>query len=234
MRARSAHRVRPVKRVTGVALAVAIASSAMLGATFGATRAEAETTRAASAASAPKTVDPLDLQDVESPEGTSHRSGSVVPALSWIALQLIPSPELVSAHGTAHFGARWQVTPLLYSFGVHRGEPRLRSFLIEPILRHSGSLELFVSPEYLNITSHGADRWYMRPGLRAYFPLIERGDYLSCSIGTSYAIAPTPNGSGVGYEIGVYSFFGVLGVQITYAPARLPVDWIATLSFRYF
>jgi len=157
-------------------------------------------------------------------------AGAIALAL-WTASQLVPSPEIAAGHGAAHFGMRWQATPLLYSFGVHRGAFPLRSFVVEPVVRHSGSLEIFVSPEYLSIRDE--QRWLVRPGLRAYFPLAQRGDYLSCSIGTSYAIAARGH-SGVAYEGRIYTLFGVLGVQVTYAPAREPADWIATLAFRYF
>jgi hypothetical protein len=158
----------------------------------------------------------------------------VLPAIFWTLTQLVPNPEIAGAHGDAYFGARWQVTPLLYSFGVHRGAPPVRSFLVEPVLRHSGSIELFVSPEYLATGESAATRWFLRPGLRAYFLLAQRGDYLSCSLGTSYVLAETRAHSGAAYEAGLYTLFGVLGVQITYSPTREPADWIATLSFRYF
>jgi hypothetical protein len=153
-------------------------------------------------------------------------------AITWLVAQLVPSPSIAGAHGGALFGARWQVTPLLYSFGVHRGTPPLRTFMVEPLVRHSGSIEAYVSPEYLARDGGADERWLVRPGIRAYFPLAERGDALSCSIGTSYALLR--GHSGVAYEAGLYTLYGVLGVQLTYAPAREPADWIATLSFRYF
>jgi hypothetical protein len=152
--------------------------------------------------------------------------------ITWLVTQLVPSPSIAGARGETMFGARWQVTPLLYSFGVHRGTPPLRAFMVEPLVRHSGSIEAYVSPEYLAREGGAEDRWLMRPGIRAYFPLVERGDSLSCSLGTSYALLR--GHSGVAYEAGLYTLFGVFGVQMTYAPAREPADWIATLSFRYF
>lgn len=158
----------------------------------------------------------------------------LAPAILWVATQLVPSPEIAAAHGEAHFGMRWQVTPLLYSFGVHRGAPPFRAFMAEPVLRNSGSIELFVSPEYIALNGGASDRWFLRPGMRAYFPLAERGDYLSCSIGTSYVVADTHARSGVAYEAGLYTFFGGLGLQLTYSPTREPADWIATISIRYF
>jgi hypothetical protein len=160
---------------------------------------------------------------------------TVAAAVIWFATQLIPSPELAVDRQGPRFGLRWQVTPLLYSFGIHRGAAPLRAFIAEPMVRHSGSVELFVSPEYLDLHDVARlpeDRWFVRPGLRAYFPLAQHGEYLSCSVGTSYALGPTR--SGAAWEAGVYTLFGVLGIQVTYSPTREPADVIATLSIRYF
>jgi len=43
--------------------------------------------------------------------------------------------------------------------------------------------------------------------------------------------------SAAAFEGGVYSLFGVLGVQLTYSPsavAKQDAAWIATLRIRYF
>jgi hypothetical protein len=160
---------------------------------------------------------------------------SLAPAIVWLATQLVPSPEIAAASEGALFGLRWQGTPVLWSFGVHRGVSPVRAFVVEPMVRHSGSVELFASPEYLALrdtSGSRADQWFLRPGVRAYFPLAQHGEYLSCSIGTSYAWGTER--SGAAWEAGVYTLFGVLGVQITYAPAKEPADVIATLSVRYF
>lgn len=162
----------------------------------------------------------------------ASESPVALAAAIWIVTQLLPSPGVAGVHGVATFDMRWQVTPLLYSFGIHRGASPLRAFVVEPFVRHVGSIEAYVSPEYLARGEAAADRWILRPGIRAYFPLVERGEYLSCSVGTSYA-ALAGHG-GVAYEAGIYTLFGVVGLQATYAPAREPADWITTLSIRYF
>jgi hypothetical protein len=168
---------------------------------------------------------------------------SFAPVVIWLATQLVPSPEIAVSRGAgggddALFGLRWQLTPVLWSFGAHRGISPVRAFLVEPMVRHSGSVELFASPEYLALhdtTGSPADQWFIRPGVRAYFPLAQHGEYLSCSLGTSYAWNVGPAGhSGAAWEAGMYTLFGVLGVQVTYSPTREPADVIATLSFRYF
>ena len=89
--------------------------------------------------------------------------------LLWAALQLVPSPETVIWNNQVRFGARWQVTPLLYSFGRSRRVSPWRSFLVEPIARHSGSIEAYFSPEILaGSIPEAIDRWIASPeGLQA-------------------------------------------------------------------
>jgi hypothetical protein len=147
-------------------------------------------------------------------------------SLDWALLQLIPSPELGLGSGGAAFGLRWQVTPVLYSFATDARLDRWRWWLAEPVVRQSGSLELFVSPEYL------AGRFGGRAGLRSYFGLLGRGDYLSVSLGSSYYRFGGVDG--VTYEAGAYILFGVLGLQLGYSPGFEQASWLTTLRLRYF
>jgi hypothetical protein len=150
----------------------------------------------------------------------------------WLLAQLVPSPELAYGDGTARYGMRWQLTPLLYSFGIHRELSPWRVFIVEPIVRHSGSIELFVSPEFIWYGGGLAKGWFWRSGARSYFPLIERGEYLSVSIGASFF--DFAGRGGAAYEVGVYSLYGIVGVQLTWAPGGGPAATIATLRLRYF
>ncbi len=154
-----------------------------------------------------------------------------MPDAAWAIAQTIPSPEIAIAEKQAYFGLRWQVTPVLYAFNTHRGARPWRAFIAEPGIRQAGSIEAFASPEYLAIGSSAPGRWSLRLGTRAYFPVLEHGEYLSFSLGTSYS---TFAGGGVGYEGGVYVLFGVLGIQVTYSPSPLQPPVIVTLRFRYF
>jgi hypothetical protein len=162
----------------------------------------------------------------------------------WLATQLVPSPEIAvgtdsarGADGLAHpaqarFGMRWQVTPLLFSWGIHRGLSPWRFFVVEPNVRNSGSIELFVAPEYVWYGSTFADGWITRGGVRAYFPLVEHGEYLSTSLGASeFAFGGK---SGAAYEAGLYALFGTVGLQVTVSPSVAPIATIATLRLRYF
>ena len=156
----------------------------------------------------------------------------VAPTIPWLVTQLIPSPELAYGGDTLRYGMRWQVTPLLYSWGINRKLSPWRFFVVEPLVRQSGSIELFFTPEYL-FYGHGfGDGWLWRSGVRSYFPLVERGDYLSVSVGASEVSLDGKQGAAI--EGGAYVLFGTVGAQITYSPSLAPVEWIATLRLRYF
>lgn len=159
----------------------------------------------------------------------------VYPSFAWAALQLLPSPEVVvgrreSGGGTdATFGLRWQLTPMVWSWGTHRRISPWRWFVVDPLARHSGSLELEGTFELL---FGQIDRWIVRPGVRAYLPVAQRGEYLSVSFGTSaYTYDDKLR---VAYDIGAYVLYGLLGVQITVAPEHGPMSTIGTIRIRYF
>jgi hypothetical protein len=158
----------------------------------------------------------------------------VTITLPWLATQLLPSPELAYGHDVARFGVRWQATPLLFSWGIHRGLSPWRFFVAEPYVRQSGSVELYVTPEYVVHGASFADGWILRTGVRSYFPLVEHGEYLSVSVGASSFVFAGQWAAA--YEGGIYTLFGVVGVELTVAPtpSAAPVATIATLRFRYF
>jgi len=172
----------------------------------------------------------------------SYAEPQYYPTLPWVLAQLVPSPEIgggrvqrtgidaVPRTETAlAFGLRWQLAPVLWSWGTNRHLSRWRFFVSDPLARHSGSVELDGTFEYL--FGH-IDRMIVRPTLRATFPLYHRGEYLSGSLGTStYAYDGTMR---VAYEAGLYVLSGVFGVQVTYAPAHDPLGLIGTFRIRYF
>jgi hypothetical protein len=154
------------------------------------------------------------------------------PSLLWAATQLAPSPELLlgSRDGMVHSGLRWQVTPLAYSFGINRATNPWRTLVVEPLARHSGSIELYVAPELVFFDGTKA---LLRPGIRAYAPLFEHGEALSVSIGSSYQ--RFIGRDAVALEAGVYFLFGILGVQWTQVLRRdAGFQTSLALSVRYF
>ncbi len=208
---------------------------AMLACYMQAARAQAELPVLTPYPAPPPTMQPPDTS-------YTYASQSYYPSLGWIATQLLPSPEVGSGrvHRTGPdgipqdstelaFGLRWQLTPFVYSWGTNRRITRWRSFVIDPLARNSGSIELNTSFEYF--FGH-LDRLIVRPGVRATFPLVQRGEYLSTSIGTStYAFNGVPR---IAYDAGLYTMFGLFGVQVTVAPAHGPLTFIGTFRIRYF
>ncbi len=164
---------------------------------------------------------------------TKATEPAIAPTVAWIATQFIPSPEVAAGAGHTHAGLRWQVTPLLYSWGINRKLSPWRVLVAEPLSRQSGSIEAFLSPEFIDVDGDATDKWLLRPGLRAYFPILQHGEYLSMSVGSSYQ---NVQGRGsAAFEGGLYVLYGLFGVQVTYAPLpHQPAGTIVTLRFRYF
>lgn len=154
------------------------------------------------------------------------------PTLLWTALQLVPSPEVMIAGSSVYAGMRWQVTPLLYSFGINRKLSPWRSLIAEPVVRHAGSIELFFSPEYLSKSGTFAEHWLFRGGLRSYFPLLSKGEYLSTSIGAS--LLHFDHHLGAALSAGLYVLYGFVGAEITYCPTPGLRSTTLALSLRMF
>jgi hypothetical protein len=166
---------------------------------------------------APRAARAADTADTAAPPPTEPSAAAWDASLLWAAAQLVPSPEAVVWNGAARLGLRWQVTPLLYSFGLNRKLTPFRSFLVEPIARHSGSIELHVSPELLaGPLAAGTERWLLRVGLRSYFPLLYRGDYLSASVGGALLHAGALNGAS--FDAGIHALGGFVGLRASYCP----------------
>jgi len=169
------------------------------------------------------------------PPSAEHTYSSPRPyvTFSWFVTQLVPSPEL--AFGTdkgeskTAFGLRWQVTPVLWSWGLSPRVDRFRYLVVDPLARMSGSLALELHFEYLG--GH-VDRVLARPGVKATFPLVSRGEYLAFSLGTS--VYSYDDRAHVAHDVGVYTLFGVLGAVATIAPGHDALTTIATLRLRYF
>lgn len=163
----------------------------------------------------------------ESPSVAAY--GKPVAGLLWGVAQLVPSPLLVVDKEGVQSGLRWQVTPLLYSFGI-AARP-WRTFIVSPIARLSGSVELFVSPEWTCCAGGDRDGFVARGGLRAYFPLIEHGESLAWSLGVSHW---RNHEGGVSFDVGIYSLFGALGLNAMVSPGLEGRTYSLALNVRYF
>ena len=152
------------------------------------------------------------------------------PSFLWVATQLVPGPELAFGDGRRTLGLRWQLTPLLFSWGVDRRVSRWRTFVVDPFARHVGSIELFVSPEVLLTDPLSL---VLRPGLRLYVPVLEHGETLGLSLGTSFQHVDAVDAMAI--EAGIYALFGVVGLQASFAPGRATrAQTVIALSIRYF
>lgn len=154
------------------------------------------------------------------------------PTLLWAALQLVPSPEVMVSGPAVYAGMRWQVTPLLYSFGINRKLSPWRSLIAEPVVRHAGSIEVFASPEYLSNSGSFAEHWLFRGGVRSYAPLMAKGEYLSASLGAS--LLHFDHRVGAALSAGIYVLFGFVGAEVTYCPTPGLRSTTLTLSLRVF
>ncbi len=152
------------------------------------------------------------------------------PTLYWMIAQFVPSPELGFGGRYAVAGMRWQLTPLLYSFGIYRKLSPWRFFVTEPLTRVSGSLELFVSPEYLTAPA-ASNEWITRVGVHANFPLLERGERLALTLGSGLHWGAE---SGAFFEGGLSAFSGVFGLFFSYSPLLKLAPAIVTLRVRVF
>ena len=147
------------------------------------------------------------------------------PTLAWMLTQLVPSPELGFGAPRAAFGVRWQLTPILYSWGMYRKLSPWRTFVVEPLTRQSGSIEVFASPENL------AGEWLFRTGVHATFPLLERGEKLALTLGAGAVLGTEASAE---FEGGFSILFGALGLFVSYAPRVTASPATVMLRFRWF
>jgi len=146
------------------------------------------------------------------------------PTIYWMLAQGVPSPEVGVGGASPAAGLRWQLTPLLYSFGIYRKLSPWRTFVVEPLTRQSGSLEVFFSPEFLSARTN---EWIARTGVHVTLPLLERGEKLAVTLGAGVCFGAETSAD---FEGGVSILFGALGLFFSYAPRVSLAP--ATLSLR--
>ena len=144
--------------------------------------------------------------------------------ISWGLMQLIPSPAFYQdtdgKDSRLQFGFKWQITPINISFKTNKYVSRYQFFMINPVRRFTGSIEVFIQPEivtaefkYSKIKNLG-----LSSGTRVVFPLVEYGENLSGSLGIKYTYRKDDDNVRKGYaglEAGIYAFGGMFGLQYT-------------------
>jgi len=168
-------------------------------------------------------VAPRALASAEAP-----RDALPPPTIAWMIVQTIPSPEVGFGGSSVAAGMRWQLTPLLYSFGMYRKLSPWRTFVVEPLTRQSGSIELFFSPEFLSAKT---TEWIARAGVHATFPLLERGEKVALTIGAGVALGAETSAD---FEGGVSVVGGALGLFFAYAPRVSLAPATLELRVRWF
>ncbi len=147
----------------------------------------------------------------------------------WLPLQLIPSVTLYNDAARSNFGFEWEVTPLLYSFGMNDQISPWYSFIVEPTARFVGSVEISLAGQVYT-TKLGQSYFSSSGQVMGFIPLSERGEHFTLNLGLAgYRIGEETR---VFKVIGVSSFFGMLHFNLKHAAS--PSTWIGSLEFRIF
>jgi hypothetical protein len=158
---------------------------------------------------------------------------SLSPAMAavlWGVVQLVPSPVLITGSEGYGGGMRWQLTLLVFAYGLEQN--RLRSLWVHPTARHAGALELYVSPAWLCCAPDHRTSWMVHAGGRVYMPLEGRGENLAASLGASYYRASPQHGAA--FELAVYMLSSLVGFSVTVAPWLRAREVSTALTFRYY
>jgi hypothetical protein len=145
--------------------------------------------------------------------------------LIWSALQLVPSPVFLhdgdEENNRIVPALRWQITPVNFSFRANKFVSPVQFFMINPVRRFSGSIEVFVQPEWSigNFKYSRLGRFGISTGSRLNLPLSADGEYLSMSLGGKYNYRKSLDGGKndfISLEGGVYALYGMVGLQFNY------------------
>lgn len=145
--------------------------------------------------------------------------------LSWTITQLIPSPTWLNDrnenNNSLRFALRWQITPINISFSTNKYVSPVQFFVVNPMRKFTGSLEIFVQPEWAtgSFSNSGLQRFGIGAGSRINIPVKNYGEHLYISLGGKYNFRENNSENKKGYygiEGGIYAIFGVLGFQFNY------------------
>lgn len=145
---------------------------------------------------------------------------------TWILLQAIPSPTVIqdknSEGSRVQLALKWQITPISYSFNTNKYVSPVQSLIINPVRKFSGSMEIFIQPEWATSSFKNADmgRFALSSGARIFLPVIERGEDVSVSFGSKINFRPNETSTDNYYslEAGIYGLYGMFGIQASVNP----------------
>lgn len=132
--------------------------------------------------------------------------------------------------GVPRLSLAWQITPVLYSFGVNRRVSPWRFLVVDPLARVSGSIELHFSPEWM--PSAPETPLFYRTGFRTTLPLHQHGEYVALMLGASYS--RFEGKGGIIYEGGLSLLFGTVGLVVSHSPAFPDLRLGVRLNLKYF
>ena len=148
---------------------------------------------------------------------------------AWLPWQFVPNFTFTATPTQTPFGLEWEATPLLYSFGISRLVSPWYSFIVEPVARFSGSVELVVTGQ-LYPNKLGTSHFGYSGQLLGHVPLIERGEHLALNVGVAtYRIG---NDYPVFKVLGVSTLFGFIHFNVK--QASNPDVWVWSFEFRMF
>lgn len=148
---------------------------------------------------------------------------------TWLPFQLLPNLTQYTSTPLSGFGFEWEVSPLLYSFGMNKQISPWYSFIVEPTARFTGSIELLAAGQAFT-TKMGGSYFAVSSHLMGTIPLIERGEHLTFNLGFGvYSIAKQTRFVTVA---GVSTLFGIVHLNVKRSPN--PTTWITSLEFRIF
>jgi hypothetical protein len=148
---------------------------------------------------------------------------------AWLPWQAFPSLTWFDGVNDRAFGFEWELTPLLYSFGMNRHISPWYSFIVEPPARFTGSVEATLSLQVFT-TKAGASYFGFCGQVMGYVPLVERGEHLTLNLGVGmYRIENRRPVVGI---VGLSTLFGFVHFNLKHSPD--PNIWITSLEFRFF
>ncbi|HMS32730.1 MAG TPA: hypothetical protein PKC91_01460 [Ignavibacteria bacterium] len=144
---------------------------------------------------------------------------------SWTLFQTVPSPAFFQdrndSNSRLQFGFRWHISPVNFSFNANKLVSPVQFFLVNPVRRYGGSVELLIDPEWATDGYQYSDlqRFNLTTGARAFIPAIERGEYLCFSIAGKYNFRKNKQDQSSNYysaEAGIFTLFGIAGLVFDY------------------
>ena len=144
---------------------------------------------------------------------------------SWTLFQTVPSPTFFQdrndSNSRLQFGFRWHISPVNFSFNANKLVSPVQFFLVNPVRRYGGSVELLIDPEWATSGFQYSDlqRFNLSTGVRAYIPAIEYGEYLCFSVAGKYNFRKNEQDESRNYysaEAGIYTLFGIAGLVFDY------------------